>query len=281
MATFDHGSASALAAAPPRFSWPMRLFLCYLVTNIVFRSLGVLLPWPDWSEELAMERTPRGLPTRAEMSDLAKNAAPDGPDLAVEEVFRAFDSVWDFLRPWPGRETRAKLEDGLDWGKWSVAWLSSRFEFIECLVGFDQEWPMFSPSVAKERWLARARLSYADGSVEIIRQNADPEDLTCYSHWFQEKILDHELHVRANRRRAASCQGYCNLLAHRHSTSAAGSSLQRISLYDVCIKYPAPDEDPAAVLRAQNNEKDLPADQIGPVFYIYDVAKWQGKWALQ
>jgi hypothetical protein len=263
-----------LAGPPPRFSWPLRLLLCYLVTNIVFRSLVVLLPWTDWCQELDMERTPRALPTQAEMADLAKNTGD--ADLAVEEVFRAFDDVWVFLRPWPGRQTRAKLEDGLDWGKWSVAWLSSRFEFIECLLGFAQEWPMFSPSVSKERWLARARLTYADGFEEIVRQNADPQDLTCYSHWFQEKILDYELHVRANRR-ASSSQGYCNLLAHRHRANAAGSPLVRISLYDVRIKYPAPDEDPWTVLRAQNDEKNLAADQIGSVFYTFDVATRQGK----
>jgi hypothetical protein len=135
---------------------------------------------------------------------------------------------------------------------------------------------MFSPSVSKERWLARARLTYADGREEIVRQNADPVDLTCYSHWFQEKILDYELQVRANRR-ASSSQGYCNLLAYRHKANAAGSSLVRISLYDVRIKYPAPDEDPWTVLRAQNDEKNLAADQIGSVFYTFDVATRQGK----
>jgi hypothetical protein len=263
----------------PRFSWPMRVFLFLLLFNIAFRSLSVLYPWADWVEPLEMDRMPRRLPTQEEIAELAaKTDTTEGFDPVAEDIFRAFDGLWDFARPWPGRATRAQLHEPSDWGAWSLVWVCSRFAFVESVIGFDQEWAMFSPNVSKRRWLTRARLTYADASEIVVRQTADPEDLTHYSHWFQEKVLDYELHVKDAVGHNSDCNGYCNLLAHRHRANAAGAPLVKISLFEILYRYPSPDDDAIAFLRAQTGP---PADQVYPVYFIYDVASREGKRAAK
>lgn len=252
----------------------MRIFIGILVFDIVFRSMSVLYPWDEWADELDVAAWPAGrLPTRAEMTKLGEKADPEAFDPVAEESFQGLDALWDYLRPWPGKSIRAKLLTAEDWGKWSLVWLSSRLQFAESVIGFDQRWPMFSPSVSTRKWLVRSRLTYADGSERIVRQHADPEDLTCYAHWNQEKILDHELQVREKPSHVSECRGYCNLLAHRYATNAAGSPLVKISLFDLYYLYPGPDDDPEVFLREQSGP---PAEQIRPVFYVYDVATRQG-----
>jgi hypothetical protein len=269
-----NGALATPTAPRPRFSWPMRVFLFLLVFDMVFRGFSVMYDWREWLDELKMDALPRRLPTQAEIDELRPPEDSAGFNPAVEDVFRAFDGVWDFLRPWPGRETRAELRGPEAWGKWTLAWTLSRLEFAENVVGINQEWPMFSPNVGKKRDLTRARLTYADGSEREIRLTADPEDLTNYAHWFHEKILDYELHVADSPGRVPDCTGYCNLLAHRYPANAAGAKLVTISLFEVRYYYLPPDEeDPVAYLRAQSGP---PADQIYPVYFIYDVATRKG-----
>jgi hypothetical protein len=252
----------------------MRIFLCVLLFDIIYRSLSVLLPWSDWISDLDMKKYPRRLATREERERLAAQATADNPNPVLKETMLALDSIWEYWKPWPGPDTRDRMNSRQDRVKFALAWLTSRLDFVENVVGINEEWPMFSPGVSKRKWVARARLIYADGSQRIIRNHGDPEDLTRYSHWFEEKILDHELKVEDDERSIDEAFGYCNLLAHRYSRNDAGKELKTIRLFMVRYDFPPPGADARAFLAAQNGP---PKDQVYPDFYEYDVARRHGK----
>jgi hypothetical protein len=266
---------AAPPSKPPRFGWPMRLFLSFLIFDMVFHSLAALTDYRDWMEnggdydkkEWTMERFPERLPTIQEIADIGQAADPDVPSPVADRFFRSLDSVWDYFKPWPSKESRRHLDSSEDIGWYALSWLTSRLDFFESLVNIPQRWTMFSPSASKEATVARSRLVFRDGSQEIVRLKADPEDLTSYSHWFQEKVLDYELKVAG--RDWDSRFGYCNYLSHRHKTNGKGSPLAKIYIYEIKYKYPDPGEDAHAVLAAQNGP---PAwDRDGPK-HEYDVA---------
>jgi hypothetical protein len=133
-------------------------------------------------------------------------------------------------------------------------------------VNIPQRWTMFSPNAARGATVARVRLVFQDGSREIVRLHADPEDLTNYSHWFQEKVLDYELKVAG--KDWDSRFGFCNYLSHRHKANAKGSPLTKIYIYEIKYKYPDPGDDAHEVLAAQNGPPGW--DRDGPN-HEYDV----------
>lgn len=270
----------AAATAPPypmRFGWGMRLFLTLLLFDMTFRSLSVLWPTADWGEQLGMRLMPVPLPTRAEIAQRTDMEDLEYRHSVREDVFRSLDSVWEFGKPWPEPAVRERIASGRDAGRWALCWLTSRLELAENVLGFNEEWPMFSPSVSRGKRLTRARLVYADGSERIVRGLCDPEDLTRYAHWFQEKRLDHELKVGVGRERTNDSFGYCNLLRHRYPTSDSGAELVRIYLFAVRYDFPPPDVDARAWLKAQTGP---PASQVYPDFYRYDVKTHHGECLL-
>jgi hypothetical protein len=259
---------------PTRFGWGMRLFLAVLLFDMIFRSFSVMWPWGDWAKDLDMQTMPRRLPTRAELAELPLESSVDNPAPLQEEVMLTLDSVWVYFKPWPEPQTRARLHTWNDSGRWALAWMTTRLEFIENVIGINEEWPMFSPSVGRRKWLARARLVYADGSEEIVRGKCDPEDLTNYSHWWEEKVLDHELKVReGGESKARDSFGYCNLLSHRYSRNASGSELRRIYLYLVRYDLPPPGVDARQWLKEQTGP---PSEQQYQPFYSFDVSTRKG-----
>lgn len=271
--------APAKPPYPTRFGWGMRLFLTFLLFHMVFRGFSVLYPWDDWADELDMRTMPRRLPTRAEWAELPSQATTETPCPRTEDVMRTLDSVWDFFKPWPEASARAKMHTWTDGGKWALAWTSSRLEFAENLVGFNEEWPMFSPSVATRKHVARARLVYADGDERTVRGLCDPEDLTNYTHWFEEKILDHELKVKeGGEGQARRNRGYCNLLAHRYPRNAYGVELKTIYLYMVRYNLAPPGADARVWLKEQSGP---PEGQVFKDFFEYDVAAGEGKILLR
>jgi hypothetical protein len=275
------------APNPPRFSWPMRIFLFLLLFDIVFRSFSVLIPWEEWAKELKMRTMPVRLATAAERQRLAKSASPDNPDPVTKDTLEALQSLRTFLTPWPDEETGENITTWTDAGKFTVVWLSSRLDFVENLIGFNEEWPMFSPNVGRHKSLARARLIYEDESERIIRNHGDPVDLNAYAHWNEEKVLDHELKVRA-KGAEDECFGYCNMLAHRYPRNNNGSSLVRIRLFEVDYTLPPPGVDYRQwYLEQMRLTPDYPGDSPGPdldtkwqtnkSFYEFDVKKWSGQ----
>jgi len=243
----------APAPAAPRFSWPMRIFLTLLVFEIVFRSACVLVPWKDWESGLQMEYQydpddggytwqpwPRRPPTRAEAADLAAAASPDRPYPVADRFGESLDSLARFLSPWPTERTLAAGNSPDDLGKYVLTWLNRRMSFGESLIALDERWVMFSPGASKEKDLTRARLVFADGAEEVVRQHADPEDLTWYFRWNQEKVLDYEMQAKDDASHAEECAGYCNVVAHQHPHNAAGAPLAAIYLFRVHYDYPPP-----------------------------------------
>jgi hypothetical protein len=244
----------------------MRLFLTALIFDMVFHSLAALAPYREWFEEWDIDRLPRRLPTLEEIAKLAKKTGPDNPSPVADRVWSSLDSVWGYFKPWPPQELRHKLESWEDRGKYALCWLTSRLDFFEGLAGMPQRWTMFSPNASRGATVARFRLLYRDGTCRVHRLLADPEDLTHYSHWFEEKILDCELKVP---RDWDSRWGYCNYLSHRFRSNSRGSPLKSIYIYDIYYDYPAPDADAEAELRDQNGPPDW--DKDGPR-HVYETA---------
>lgn len=258
---------------PTRFGWGLRILLGVLLFDMVFRSLSVTFPWGKWSTDLDLRTMPRRLPTLAEIDELSREATADNPTPVRDDVLLAADSLWDYLRPWPDAAQRSRLRTSGDKVKWPLVWLTSRLEFAENVVGINQEWPMFSPSVSRQHWLPRARLVYADGATRIVRGRCDPEDLLRFGHWNEEKVLDYELKVKEGKGWRPDCTGYCNLLRHRYATNEAGAELKTIYLFMVRYHLPPPGADAAAWLREQSGP---PASQVLADFFEYDVAANRG-----
>lgn len=262
---------------PTRFGWGMRLFLVVLLFDMTFRSFSVLWPTGEWGDELGMRLMPVPLPSRAEIVQRAEIKDLDYRYSIREDVCRSLDSVWEFFRPWPEPAVRQRIASRDDAVRWGLCWLTSRLEFVENVAGINEEWPMFSPSVSRAKWLTRARLVYADGSERIVRGLCDPADLTRYAHWFEEKRLDHELKVGIGHHHANDSFGYCNLLRHRYPSSDSGAALVRIFLFTVHYDYPPPDTDARAWLAAQTGP---PEAQVYPDFYRFDVKANHGECLL-
>src|SRR5262249_50758676 len=157
-----------------------------------------------------------------------------------------------------GPATRVKVRSWEDGGKFAFCWLSSRLSYTEALLGYDEEWPMFS-DLAHERRHTRARLVYAGGSDRVVRQTTQPPDLAPSSCWNQEKVYDYETKVRNEAGHAAHCQGYCNWLAHRYARNESGAALKTIVLYRVWYDLPRPGTDARAHYEEQMERiKDPP-----------------------
>lgn len=258
---------------PRRFSWPMRLFLCYFLFDMVVRSLLSLTDCDStWNEEYGIAAYPAALPTPAELEQVAK-ASPEKPLAAkAERLWQSVRTVGPYFSPMPSDETRAKLETPEDVGKYAITWTVTRLAFVGHSLGVDQDWPMFSPNVGTDETLGRLRLVFADGASEIQRHIADPEDLTWFSHWFEEKPLQVVLKIHSDEDQRL---GYCMWLAKQRPKNDTGSPLVRIEVFEVWYTYPTPDDDARAYLIAQTGP---PPEQQGPVFWIYDVATRTGRW---
>lgn len=240
----------------------MRLFLTVILVDIVYHSFSSLTPYRDWlDDDWKLERYPKRLPTWDEIAELTANGegAKNSPTLA-ERVFESLDSTWDYFKPWPPREIRGKLVTWEDHGMYLLAWTTSRLDFFENLIGVPQRWSMFSPNASKDVTVGRVRLLFADGTRRDVRLLADPEDLTRYSHWLQEKVLDCELKIAG--RDGDSRYGYCNYMAHQYRRNAAGSPLTAVYIYKINYRYPNPDEDAYEVLKSQSGPPNW--DRDGP-----------------
>lgn len=254
---------------PRRFGWPMRLFLCAFLFDMIFRGVGLsLVDWREIAAELEMETAPKPLPSRT-ISAYEHGTHPRSEK--NETYAAALRSAGRFLVPWPNEKTREKLQSPADGLKFAATWLIMRLELFGNVSGVDQQWLMYSPNVATDRSVARVRLIYADGSTHIVRGRADPEDLTRATHWFEEKRLQAEMnaHLRLDVR-----LGYCRWLCREFAIGPNGSPLSQIEFYEVRYVRPPPGEDVVALLKAQTGP---PADQIGPVFWRFDVATQTGR----
>ncbi len=264
-------AAELPAVRPPRWSWPVRVFVVVFVFDMVVRGFLSLAPViGDWSKEFGMESYPHPLPSREELRQCVAGTHPQ--DWTFWQRYAvSLQSAGRFLVPWPTEKVRERIDSVHDVGKFTLAWLESRLRFCERLVAIDQNWPMFSPNVSDRDTLARMRLVYADGSHKEHRLICDPVDLTSYSHWFREKFL--QIATRLHRDGAARL-GYCRMLAHQFGENPNGSPLVRIEVFQVHYRYPSPGDDPQQWLAEQTGP---PPDQIDPPFWEYDLQAQQGR----
>jgi hypothetical protein len=257
---------------PKRFSWLMRVFLCLFVGDMVVRSFLSLSPYDSqWSYELSVELFPKRLPTQAEFNEILAGTHPDGRITRPGRLLDSIASVGPYFSPVPSEATQKHLQDPIDYAKYAIVWTASRLRFVGSFVGVDQDWPMFSPNVGDGDTIGRIRLIFADGSTRIWNSEADPPDITQYSHWFQEK----QLQVATKLHRDQECRlGYCHWLCRQVPKNSAGSPLVRIELFKVDYVYPAPWQDAFAFLNAQ---REAQHDREEP-FWSYDVATRIGKY---
>lgn len=257
--------AAPIAPAPPRFSWPMRLFLGFLLFLIVPHSVMALFPYRDWMVALGAPMFPRSLTSFMEYQDLA-NAEGDR-SLAAERFWVTMDSTWDYWRPWPDAEVRKKLSSWEDYGMFALGWIGSRCDYVEHLLGIQEHWTMFSPSVSDGVGIPRARLFFEDGSSLVVRAVMDPEDITHFSRWLRQKRMDNEKYVFTD---SEYRRGYYNFLQHAYQKNQAGSPLDRIYLYNVQYEFPGPGVDLMEAFQAQIGPPDW--DEKGPL-YVWDPRK--------
>src|SRR5262249_18284207 len=92
-------TATVPPAVPPRFSWPMRFFLGFLLFDMAFRGFAVLAPTKDWCEDLEIRQFPEALPTAEERSKLAQKTSAENPDPVGDAVWESLDSAWYYFRP--------------------------------------------------------------------------------------------------------------------------------------------------------------------------------------
>ncbi len=232
---------------PRRFSWPMRLFLTLFLAAITYRCFGILLPMKEWKNKYEMRTYPTRLSSLPELAKKARKAGPNDPNPIVEDYMISADSIWDYWKPWPSKETRPQIKSWADGAKVTACWFDGRLAFLEHLAGIDEGWPMFSPKLSNVNYHTRARLLYEDDTELVVRQAVEPEDYRHYTHWMMDRVSNYE--TGADEGDEERCFGYCNLLRHRYEHNAAGAQLVTIVLFQVKVYYPEPGVDPCRPLR--------------------------------
>jgi hypothetical protein len=248
----------------------------------------------DWADQYDVDLYPVRLSTAAELAEKSRKATDDNPHPVAEDFLDTADALWDYWRPWPGKKTRAKIKSWDDGAKVAACGVYGRLAFLEHLCGVNENWPMFSPSVAAVNYHTRARLVYEvdrddEESDRIVRQNVEPEDYGRYSHWFMERVTNYE--TRVDDDDAKPCYGWCNYLVHRYPQNARGAPLVKIVLFQVKVYYPPPGTDPGPHYAEQNrltvspprapgsfrSDPERSAAQVLPDFYEFDVAERKGR----
>src|SRR5262249_39837949 len=111
MAADQSADVPPAPARPPRFSWPMRVFLCVILFDMTFHSLAeAITPYTDWLKEFGVSECPRRLPTWSEMEQLAGKAEVGQPNPVWARIGESFASLPAYLNPWPAERVREKLE---------------------------------------------------------------------------------------------------------------------------------------------------------------------------
>lgn len=250
-----------------RFSWPMRIFLGFMLFDMIVRSTVTLTPFDDdWRKDLDMVKYPTRLPTPSDVNKIV--AGKDAKYGTVRERYwDSATSVLEYASPIPTDKTRKKLEGVSDYAKYVTVWVGTRLSFFGALSGVDQNWPMFSPNVRRSRVVPRAKLIFEDGSSEQLWLLGEPWDLTSYSRWLIKRPLQIDLRLYED---YDARLGVSRHLAQRFPYSHLGSPLKKIEFYRVYYRLPKPDEDAYAVLVRQNRKK------LTEPFWRYNVDTRKG-----
>jgi len=106
----------AAAPALPRFSWPVRIIIFLVLFHMIYRSTDVLYPWEDWLHELKIERMPRPLPTRGDLTKLLEKSE-GSYEPVIKEFKECFASLPRYWNPAPKEESIVLLDaTQIRWG---------------------------------------------------------------------------------------------------------------------------------------------------------------------
>jgi hypothetical protein len=116
------------------------------------------------------------------------------------------------------------------WLEYVAVWSHTRLEFLGRLIGVEERWTMYSPSVGTSRRVVRAILHFEDNSRLEVRSLAEPKDLTTFVRPFAQRRLQHDINI-ANLEDVRL--GWARSLANNHRHNQHGSPLAAITLHTV------------------------------------------------
>jgi len=230
---------------------------------VVRSGLNTFMHHTTWRDDLDMYSVPLPLPGANEREAIAQRRDTRYESLS-SRLLATGASVLRFANPLPPAKTRRRLTNAEAWLKYAIVWLHTRLEFGGRLIGVDQRWTMFSPTLGTTRTVIRSVLTYADGVQVSVRSRAEPDDLAAFIRPFAQRRLQHDLNlaqlddVRLN---------WCRALARERSTNPTGARLQTIALYEVRYRLAAPDVD-AKQHWANEQARPLPAAPS----WLFDVS---------
>ncbi len=262
----------ATPPAPPSvggpYRWTLRVFISVSVASIVLRSaFNVGMHHMPWLEELEMHTVPSALPSRTERAEIAAHRSAKYPSLG-QRLLATSASVWRFAQPWPSTRTSSHLHDQASWLKYVAVWSHTRLEFLGRLIGVEERWTMYSPSVGTSRRVVRAVLHFEDHSRIEVRSLAEPEDLTTFVRPFAQRRLQHDINI-ANLDDVRL--GWARSLASIHRQNQHGSPLAAIALHTVKHTLAPPNVDSLAFWSKENLQPIA-----GPPFWRYDPETGEG-----
>lgn len=262
------GDSGGTSAYPTKYPWHIRLIIVASVFFIVVRStFNIQMHKLHWADELSMFTLPFALPTAQERHEIETGKSKRYDDV-WSRYSASFASVLRFANPVPPEKTLAKISSGADWLKYGLLWIHTRIEFLGRLVGVDERWTMYSPTVGKTRTVARAVLWYSDGSTMEARAKTEPRDLASFVRPFSQRRLQYDINLPAM---TGVRLGWSRYLARNWPQNDKGAKLEKIDFYKVAYKLPDPGQDYTKHWRSGNARKVK-----GEPFWRYIVATDKG-----
>src|SRR5690606_525076 len=140
----------------------------------------------------------------------------------------------------------------------------SRAEFLGRLIGVDERWTMYSPTVGKVRTVVRAVLRYEDGSTMEARARTEPRDLASYFRPFAQRRLQCDINLP---NMEGVRLGWARYLTRNYSTNHPGAPLKSADTYTVSYNLPEPGAAYGKHWRSANGRRVTAAP-----FWRFDVA---------
>lgn len=265
----DADSERALDSSPESkrhcYAWGARWFIIASVFAIVVRStLNIGMHHTPWLKELGMYTVPFPLPAKSERSDLAHGVSASHHSLTAR-LADSGASVLRFFLPWPNDETAARLTSYREWLAYAAVWTHTRLEFLGRIIGVDERWTMYSPSVGTSRKVVRARLHYEDGIIREVRSLAEPDDLATFVRPPAQRRLQHDVNLTNI---AALREAWALKLAKTYPRSAAGSRLLHVDLH--WVRHPFA---PPSVNSHEHSENEKNRSLTEPPVFRLEVAQ--------
>jgi hypothetical protein len=262
------GDTGGTLTYPTKYPWHVRLIIIASVFFIVVRSaFNIQMHKLHWADELGMFTLPYALPTEQERAEIRAGKSKRYEDVS-SRLGAVATSLVRFANPVPTEKTLSKATGAVDWLKYGVVWVHSRIEFLGRLIGVDERWTMYSPTVGKTRTVARAVMWYSDGSTMEARAKTEPRDLASFVRPFSQRRLQFDVNLPSM---SSARLGWSRYLARHWPENESGARLQKIDFYKVAYKLPDVGQDYAKHWRSGNARKVK-----GEPFWRYVVATDNG-----